>query len=231
MSEKKTDQKYKEKIVRILQKDIEGKMTIYSGLTKIKGVSWSLSNASCRKLNIDKRKKCGQGKKSEIKEIVRNADLLDEQIKTMLNITEQLIEESFDIKSEALINSIFETIEWNQQTDEDNNLINSISFNNAQKMRIEGLVNTLTTDAYKNRIEQFIDNTNKISEAENLEKKSSGTPSELIFELIKKNDSGEGVLTEEIISKSNVADAERIIKQLLEEGDIFEVRPGKLKVL
>lgn len=69
MSEKKPDQKYKEKIVRILQKDIEGKMTIYSGLTKIKGVSWSLSNAICRKLNIDKKKKVGQFEKSEIKEI------------------------------------------------------------------------------------------------------------------------------------------------------------------
>ena len=31
------------RIVRILAKDIEGKMKVYAGLTKIKGVSWSLS--------------------------------------------------------------------------------------------------------------------------------------------------------------------------------------------
>src|SRR3989344_1111006 len=46
-----------EKIVRILSTDIRGGMKIYPGLTKIKGVSWSLSNALCKKLNIDKNRK------------------------------------------------------------------------------------------------------------------------------------------------------------------------------
>ena len=40
-------QEYEERIVRILSKDIEGKMKIYPGLTKVKGISWSLSNAIC----------------------------------------------------------------------------------------------------------------------------------------------------------------------------------------
>jgi ABC-type lipoprotein export system ATPase subunit/predicted nucleic acid-binding Zn-ribbon protein len=116
---------------------------------------------------------------SEIKEVVKNPDLLDKQIKMMLNITEQPIEESFDTKSESLINSIFNAIEWNQQTDDDDNFINSISFNTGQKLKIEGLVNTLTTETYKARIEQYIDNTNKINEAEESEKKISALRKEL----------------------------------------------------
>jgi ribosomal protein S13 len=60
-TETKIDKKkYEGKIIRILSQDIEGMMNIYPGLTKIKGVSWSLSNAICKKLNIEKRKKIGE---------------------------------------------------------------------------------------------------------------------------------------------------------------------------
>ncbi len=65
---KKTENK-EDRIVRILSKDIEGKMNVYAGLTKIKGISWSISNAICRKLNIDKKKKIGNLTESEIKKI------------------------------------------------------------------------------------------------------------------------------------------------------------------
>ncbi|MGD9276184.1 MAG: 30S ribosomal protein S13 [Candidatus Pacearchaeota archaeon] len=75
---KKPEQNYKERIVRILSKDIEGAMTVYSGLTKIKGVSWSLSNAVCKKLGISKNKKVGTLNDAEIKKItefLKNPDL------------------------------------------------------------------------------------------------------------------------------------------------------------
>jgi small subunit ribosomal protein S13 len=58
-----------DRVVRILSKDIEGKMEIYSGLTNIKGVSWGLSNAACKILKIDKKKKIGSLTDEEIKEI------------------------------------------------------------------------------------------------------------------------------------------------------------------
>src|SRR3989338_5570852 len=45
--EKEDEKKYGERVVRILSEDIEGGMKLYAGLTKIKGVSWSLSNAVC----------------------------------------------------------------------------------------------------------------------------------------------------------------------------------------
>lgn len=63
------EQKYEERIVRILSKDIEGGMTVYSGLTKIKGISWSISNAVCKALNIDKKRKIGSLTEEEIKRI------------------------------------------------------------------------------------------------------------------------------------------------------------------
>lgn len=62
-------QKAEEKIIRILGKDIEGRMTLYSGLTKVKGISWAVSNAICNKLGLDKRKKIGDLNSEEIDKI------------------------------------------------------------------------------------------------------------------------------------------------------------------
>jgi len=67
--EQKLEQKYEEKIVRILSKDIEGKMSVYSGLTKIKGVSWAMANATCKLLGIDKNRKVGSLTEQEISKI------------------------------------------------------------------------------------------------------------------------------------------------------------------
>ena len=72
------DKKSEERVVRILSKDIEGGMSIYSGLTKIKGISWALSNAICKKLGIDKRRKIGSLTEAEIQKIsefVKNPDV------------------------------------------------------------------------------------------------------------------------------------------------------------
>ena len=70
MIEQKTEQqKYEERVVRLLSKDIEGKMTVYSGLTKVKGISWMLSNAICNALKIDKKRRIGSLTAEEIKKI------------------------------------------------------------------------------------------------------------------------------------------------------------------
>lgn len=60
---------YEERIVRIMSQDIEGAMKLYPGLTKIKGISWSLSNAICKKLGMNKSKKIGELTDAEIKKI------------------------------------------------------------------------------------------------------------------------------------------------------------------
>jgi small subunit ribosomal protein S13 len=69
MQKPKEEKKYEGKLVRILSKDIEGGLKIYVGLTKIKGVSWSLANAICRILNIDKNRKIGSLSREEIDKI------------------------------------------------------------------------------------------------------------------------------------------------------------------
>jgi|SRR3989344_3375164 len=56
-------------VFRILSTDIEGKSKVYPGLTKIKGVSWSLSNITCKKLNIEGNKKIVDLTQEEIGQI------------------------------------------------------------------------------------------------------------------------------------------------------------------
>lgn len=78
MTEKTKEEKYEEKLVRIISKDIEGGKSIYPGLTKIKGVSWGLANAVCIKLKIDKKRKIGSLTEEEIKKItefLKNPDV------------------------------------------------------------------------------------------------------------------------------------------------------------
>src|SRR3989344_3086827 len=48
------EKRYEEKLVRILSEDIGGGMNVYAGLTKVKGISWGLSNALCKILKINK---------------------------------------------------------------------------------------------------------------------------------------------------------------------------------
>lgn len=54
---------------------------------------------------------------------------------------------------------------------------------------------------------------------------------EEIYSLIKKLDNGNGVSVEDVIKNSNNSKAEITITKLLESGDVFEIKPGKLKVL
>ncbi len=63
------EKKFEEKLIRILAKDIEGGLNVYVGLTKIKGISWGLSNAICKSLNLDKKRKIGSLTKEEIERI------------------------------------------------------------------------------------------------------------------------------------------------------------------
>ncbi|MBI2660155.1 hypothetical protein HYX07_03260 [Candidatus Woesearchaeota archaeon] len=52
-----------------------------------------------------------------------------------------------------------------------------------------------------------------------------------VYEMIKKLDDGNGVAIEDLIKNSYFQDTERIINKLLENGDVFEIKPGKIKVL
>jgi small subunit ribosomal protein S13 len=58
-----------ESLVRILSTDVPGKKNIITGLTWIKGVSWSVSNAICSILKLDPKKKVSALTKEEIEKI------------------------------------------------------------------------------------------------------------------------------------------------------------------
>ncbi len=62
-------EKKEERIVRILSQDIEGKSKLYPGLTKIKGVSWAISNAVCHFLKLNKDKRIGELTSEELAKI------------------------------------------------------------------------------------------------------------------------------------------------------------------
>ena len=69
VEEKVKERKEPEKIIRIMQTDIAGDKQLYVGLTKIKGVSWSLSNGICKILKIDKNRRIGSLTDQEITKI------------------------------------------------------------------------------------------------------------------------------------------------------------------
>ena len=57
------------------------------------------------------------------------------------------------------------------------------------------------------------------------------TLSEHVYAAIREQDKGEGVDAAALISQFGTHHTDTIIRRLLEEGEIFELRPGKLKVL
>jgi len=57
------------RIIRIWQTDVPGNKNVYCGLTRIKGVSWAISNAVCHILGLDKAKKVETLTKEEIQKI------------------------------------------------------------------------------------------------------------------------------------------------------------------
>jgi small subunit ribosomal protein S13 len=65
----KREQQLNEVLVRILGYDVPGSRNIYTGLIRIKGVSWSISNATCLKLGLDRAKKIMDLTKPEIQKI------------------------------------------------------------------------------------------------------------------------------------------------------------------
>ncbi len=68
-----------------------------------------------------------------------------------------------------------------------------------------------------------------VEKEETVVEEETTTEADKVFSLIKKLDSGEGVEIEEIIKQH--PEAEKIVNSLLQEGEIFEVKPGKVKVL
>lgn len=112
----KTEQERKiiredDRVVRILSRDIEGKMRIYPGLTKIKGISWSVANAICINSGFDRKRKIGSLSEAEVKKLeafIKNPELPSFMVNRKFDIetgedkhlvgTELELRKEFDIK-------------------------------------------------------------------------------------------------------------------------------------
>lgn len=66
---------------------------------------------------------------------------------------------------------------------------------------------------------------------ETIEESGEIIPVQKILQLIKNLDHGEGVLIEEILERSPLKETERILEKMLQNGDIFQNLPGKVKLL
>lgn len=65
-----------EVLVRVMGFDIPGSRNLMTGLTYIKGISWTISNALCIKLGMQKSKKISELSKAEIQKIEEFLDKL-----------------------------------------------------------------------------------------------------------------------------------------------------------
>ncbi|HLD97013.1 MAG TPA: hypothetical protein VI934_01570 [Candidatus Nanoarchaeia archaeon] len=52
-----------------------------------------------------------------------------------------------------------------------------------------------------------------------------------LYKIVKELDAGRGVDLSEVTAKSGMGNAESLIKEMLRNGDLFEVLPGRLKIL
>jgi small subunit ribosomal protein S13 len=69
-----------EELIRIASYDIPGSRNLYSGLTRIKGISWTISNVLCKKLGFERSKKISSLTDKEIEKIedyLKNLDAPD----------------------------------------------------------------------------------------------------------------------------------------------------------
>ncbi len=67
-------------------------------------------------------------------------------------------------------------------------------------------------------------------EPEEQPKKATNKP-QIVYEAVKELDSGQGVDIDKIIKKTGIRETEEIIRKFLMEGEMFEIRPGKIKIL
>lgn len=107
-----------EMLIRIMSTDIPGSKNVFIGLTRIKGISFSMSNAICYLLKLDKKRKISSLTKEEIEKIqetARNPNVpefmknrrndFDNGETKHLTMTDLDLKKEFDIKRHKKIKS------------------------------------------------------------------------------------------------------------------------------
>lgn len=93
--------------------------------------------------------------------------------------------------------------------------IGNIQWTDVRRIEFEKMVKQeIFENTGKNLVQDFVENSN-----------------EEVYLLIKKLDNGDGAPIDEIVKNCSNSKVEDVINKLLKSGNIFEVKPGKLKVL
>ena len=101
---------------------------------------------------------------------------------------------------------------------------------------LENRMNGKSTSALQNaqnngdeeRVKKRVSSEEGISERE---ENSEELPQQKIIAIIKELDQGSGAPMQEIIEKSPLRDIEFLLERMMERGEIFQILPGKVKVL
>ncbi len=161
-------------------------------------------------------------------EIVKNLDCSWLKLRSMELDHENNQKESFSA-SKNMLNSIVnphEKEEENKKNDDHNTVVDKIghqALNTPSQLFKEEIIFDLK-ELPENKAENINEDNEMLVE-------DSLVPAQKIINMIKEMDKGEGVLIEEIIEKSLLQDTEKIIDRMLENGDIFQNSPGRVKVL
>ena len=98
---------------------------------------------------------------------------------------------------------------------------------NVRKVELE-IEDLKTSELPAKEEKMIVENINDNPEEQT--KETTNNP-QIIYETVKKFDSGQGVDIDDIIKKTGIKEADEIIKKFLREGEMFEISPGKIKIL
>ena len=99
-----------------------------------------------------------------------------------------------------------------------------------EKTDLKNLTETKTQTKKEYNNEEENEEGNILQEEDEVEM-GTENQTQKIFRIIKKLDKGAGADIEDILLESGIENAEKYITTLINEGEIFEIRPGKVKVL
>ena len=98
---------------------------------------------------------------------------------------------------------------------------------NVRKIELE--IKNLKTAKLPAREEKVI--VENISESNEEKTEKSASNHQVIYKAVKELDSGQGADIDDIIKKTGIKEADKIIKKFLREGEMFEISPGRVKIL
>lgn len=112
-------------------------------------------------------------------------------------------------------------------------IIGGLRESDSEKYVVAEIINQLQTKDWLKirKLELKNTKTQKQDNLEEIKPKEKSNIYEKIFTTIRNLDSGEGVNINEIIENSKIENCEAKINSLLLEGELFEIKQGKIKIL